>query len=485
MPPRNLNVILLAVFLSVLCYITHRRTKTALLVGSALDLIRHNYVDPVDDETLLTAAMNGLTESLDENSTYIPGSAYGSFQDSINQEFAGIGIFVEQPDLDEPVRVITPLVGSPALKAGLLPGDKIINVDGEDVRKLTLAEVSERLRGPVDTTVRLRVLRDDDKEVSMTVRRQTIELESVIGDHRDEEHAWVYRLKDDPSIAYMRLTSFGEKTVQELRDVLEKLDNDFRGLVLDLRGNSGGLLYAAVDVSNMFIESGKIVSTRIRGDVVEEQIEAEPGTLVDPSKPVAVLIDGNSASASEIVAACLQDNGRAVVVGTRSYGKGTVQNILPLQYGRSALRLTVARYYRPNDKNIHRMPDATEEDEWGVTPDEGYVVPLDEETLQTLMQRWREASYPMLTARRETSDKADDESQAKMTEPEPEPESVSESEPESEVKTDGDIGGQTETRELQENLPAGGLPVDPQLQRAVDYLNERLSSRGKEPRLAA
>ena len=310
--------------------------------------------------------------------------------------------------------MITPLVGSPALKAGMLPGDKIVVVDGQDVRTLSLEDVSKRLRGPVDTTVRLVVARQEDEKVSMTVRRQTIELESVIGDHRDDRNQWVFRLKDDPTIAYMRLTGFGEKTAEELRQVLQDLDKDVSGLVLDLRGNSGGLLYAAVDVSNMFIERGRIVSTRVRGNVVEETFDAEPGTLVDAKLPVAVLIDGNSASASEIVAACLQDNGRAVIVGTRSYGKGTVQNILPLQYGRSALRLTVARYYRPNDKNIHRMPEATEDDEWGVSPDEGYEVPVDEQTLQDLMLRWRVASYPMLASvPAETTD--DEESDARET----------------------------------------------------------------------
>jgi len=445
MPPRNLNVLLLAASISVLCYVTHRRAQPAMMVGSALDLIRQFYVDPVDSEALLIAAMNGMTATLDENSSYIPGEAYGSFQDSINQEFAGIGIFVEQPEEDAPVRVITPLVGSPALKAGLLPGDRILIVDDEDVRELPLAEVSKKLRGPIGTTVALVILRNEREEVSLVVRRQRIELESVIGDHRDANDSWVYRLADDPTIAYLRLTSFGEKTVRELRRVLVHLDNDFRGLVLDLRGNSGGLLYSAADVCNMFMNEGRIVSTRIRGDIVEETRNAEPGTLVHPRIPMAVLIDGNSASASEIVAACLQDNERAVIVGTRSYGKGTVQNILPLQYGRSALRLTVARYYRPNGHNIHRMPTATEADEWGVTPDEGYEVSLDEETLQDLMRRWREASYPMLSAQQLEA-------------------------------TDPDAG----------ESPTSGLSIDPQLQRAVEYLWESVAAPASDtPAVAA
>ncbi len=228
MPPKNLNIILLAVSVSLLCYLTHRRARTAMMVGDALELINNFYVDPVDRDNLLTAAMNGMTGQLDEHSSFIPGDAYESFQDSINQEFAGIGIFVEQPDPEQPVRVITPLVGSPALKAGVLPNDEIVQVDGEDVSKLSLRDVSARLKGPVGTNVNL-VVRRETEELPLTVGRATIELESVIGDHRDQQDRWVYRLRDHPEIAYVRLTSFGEKTVDELRAVLEQLNNDFTG----------------------------------------------------------------------------------------------------------------------------------------------------------------------------------------------------------------------------------------------------------------
>ena len=406
MPPRNLNVILVSAFIAVMCYMTHRRARTAIMVGDALDMIDRYYVDPVDKDSLLTAAMDGMTGSLDEHSSFIPGDAYESFRDSINQEFAGIGIFVEQPDSNRPVRVITPLVGSPALEAGILPDDRIIEVDDVDVSKMLLKEVSDRLKGPIGTMVKVKVRRQAGEEIAMSVGRATIELESVIGDHRDKNNKWVYRLKSQPSIAYIRLTSFGEKTVDELQSVLSRLDNDFDALVLDVRGNSGGLLYAARDISDMFIDSGRIVSTKIRGGIVEEVYDASPGTLVNKDKPVAILIDGGSASASEIVAACLQDNRRATIVGTRSYGKGTVQNILPLQFGRSALRLTVARYYRPSDQNIHRDKDATDEDVWGVTPEGENLVVVDEETLKKLSDRLREASYPLLSDSTATSDSA-------------------------------------------------------------------------------
>ncbi len=422
MAPRNINLIIVTAAICSLCYVTHRRVRPAMIVGDALNMIDAFYVDAVDSDQLLISAMQGMTSTLDENSEYIPGAAYVSFQDTINQEFAGIGIFVEASAEDGPVQVKTPLVGSPALAAGFLPGDLIIKVDGEDVSKMPLPDVSNRLRGPVgtsaDVTVRRKLngdsvnggsVNDTEGETEntetadvlweehvLTVTRARIELESVVGDYRDADDQWVYRLKEDPTIAYIRLTSFGEKSTAEMTQALATLNNNFRGIVLDLRGNGGGLLHAAAEISDMFLNGGNIVSTRMRGGVIESEFDAQPGTLVDPSKPMAVLIDGNSASASEILSACLQDNERAVVVGTRSYGKGTVQNILPLQFGRSALRLTVARYYRPSGANIHRGADASDDDEWGVTPDKGFMVELDEESLLKVSKRWTEAAYPAM-----------------------------------------------------------------------------------------
>lgn len=371
-----------------------------MMVGEAIEMIDRYYVEPVDRRELLTSAMAGMTSTLDQHSEYIPPVSYQAFQDTIQQEFAGIGIYVDQPVEGEPVRVITPLVGSPALRAGLMPGDAILEVDGEYVGDMDIRSVSERLRGPIATTVQLLVERGEEK-LEVKVQRDTIQLESVIGDYRNGGNEWVYRLKQHPDIVYVRMTSFGDKTVSELRSVLSRLmpKSDVSGFVLDLRGNGGGLLTAAVDVCDMFLSSGRIVSTKTRGGVVEDEVSATAGTLVPPDMPVAILIDEHSASASEIVAAALQDHGRATIVGTRSYGKGTVQNILPLEYGRSALRLTVAKYYRPSDQNIHRGVDDTEEDVWGVSPDPGMDVKIAEDDIRQLARFWEEASYPSLKNR--------------------------------------------------------------------------------------
>jgi carboxyl-terminal processing protease len=445
MLPRNFLYLLIVASISLFCHVKSRQTKIALFVADAVQMIDAYYVDSVEDENLLNGAMKGMTDLLDEHSSFIPITAYESFQDSIEQEFAGIGILVEQPTPDSPVRVITPLVGSPALAAGLLPGDVILQVDAERVEQLDMEAVSKRLRGPIGTPVRV-LIRRGEEERAVEIVRATIEMESVIGEHRDTNHKWVYRLKQAPEIAYIRITTFGEKTKAELTRVLESLNNDFRSLVLDLRGNGGGLLYTAVDICDMFLDQGVIVSTRIRGGKMGEKYAAKPGVLVSTDKPMVILIDSDSASASEIVAACLQDNKRAVIAGVRSYGKGSVQEVLPLQYGHSALRLTIARFYRPSDKSIHRLKDATDADDWGVRPDPGLEVPMDEETVKGLARYQLEASYPLLKGIERPSLRVVD------------PGATSESTA-PETKTD--------------NTPnVNSLDVDPQLQRAVEHLRQ-------------
>ena len=459
MSSRNFNIILLAALVSVFCYVAHRRTVTALHVGDALALIDDHYVDPIDKNELLIAAMNGMTSKLDEHSGYIPAQEFENFQHNINQEFAGIGIYVEQPPDGPPIRVVTPLVGSPALSAGIMPGDRFLRVDDQDVSSMGLQEVSAKLKGPIGTMVRVTVRRDtadQQQQIDLNIKRETIELESVIGDHRDDQNRWVYRLQDDPSIAYVRLTGFGEKTVTELKHVLTELNDDFQALVFDMRGNGGGLLDTAVEVSDMFLDQGMIVSTRTRGGAMEDSYQAKPGVLVRMDKPMAILIDGQSASASEIVAACLQDNQRAVIVGTRSYGKGTVQNVMPLRYGRSALRLTVARFYRPSGQNLHRSQDATDDQPWGVRPNPGLEVPLDDVIRPQLEKRWREVSYPSLVG---TPDRSTDQR------------AIAETQAAADSLADPDRIG-------------SGMMIDPQLRRAVEHLRNQIVEKITEPAAA-
>ncbi len=448
MPPRNVNVILIAGLVSWLCYSTASGAKKAILVGEAIQLIDQFYVDPVNDAALVEAAMDGMTATLDEHSEYIPPGMYGAFQDMIEQEFAGIGILVEQPEQGKPVRVITPLVGSPALEAGVLPKDEILKVDGLDVSTMEIGDVSNRLRGVLDTsvtvTVRRKVSPTDEKLIDIQLFRKSIEMESVVGDYRDGQSQWVYRLKSHPEIAYIRLTSFGEKTVNELKRVLESLNSDFDALIFDVRANSGGLLNAAVDVCDDFLESGRIVTIKKRGGEIDSEFDASPGLLVRSEIPMVVLIDGNSASASEIVAACLQDHKRAFIVGSRSYGKGTVQNVLTMDFGRSALKLTTARYYRPNGRNIHRLKDAKEEDEWGVMPDEGLNVLVNDEGFAAILQQWQKASFPVISMSEGDASNSDGESKEKQDD--------------------------------ENQNPAPSEPVDPQLERAIERLRESIQA---------
>lgn len=398
MPPRNVQFLIVAIAVAILCNVTASRFRRVSLLGDAITLIDRFYIDPVDEAELVESAMDGLTAQLDQHSEFIPARSFGMFNEVMDQEFAGVGILVEQPDPQGPIRIITPLVGSPALEAGLLPGDEIIGVAGQDVSAADMREVTGLLRGPLKTEVLVRVRRKLPQGYTLVearLERRNIQIESVVGDYRDGDNRWVYRLKGHPEIAYLRVSSFGEKTAAEIRGAIEGLGEGVTGLIVDVRGNAGGLLNAAVEVCDDFLEEGRIVTIKRRGGEIDTEFEAIPGAIVPMGLPMVVLIDGDSASASEVVAACLQDHGRAKLVGVRSFGKGTVQNVLPMQGGRSALKLTTARYYRPNGQNIHRLDAAPDDDLWGVRPDDGFEVPMSNGARRRLDETWQIRSFPV------------------------------------------------------------------------------------------
>jgi len=348
------------------------------------------------------------------------------------------------------------------LAAGLMPGDEIVGVEGDDVSELDIREVTDRLRGPIGSDVLVMVRRmvgDLAERIEIRLRRQTILVESVVGDHRDQNDRWVYRLRNYPRIAYLRITTFGEKTAGEVRQVLADLQGDYDSLILDVRGNSGGLLHSAVEICDDLLDEGRIVSIRKRGGELESEFDASPGMVIAADLPVVVLIDGNSASASEIVAACLQDHGRATVIGSRSFGKGTVQSVLLLESGRSALKLTTARYYRPSGRNIHRLAGSGDDDEWGVTPDEGMVVAMSDELRQALVRKWQQSTYPVSTQpEREPSEPMANE--AVSAEPVPTEPGADAAEPSAPEKK----------APAASSLDPTGRMIDPQLRRAIDFL---------------
>ncbi len=344
------------------------------LLIDTINQVEQNYVKPVERRKLVEAAIRGVLSELDDYSGYVGPDRMTRFQTAVSHQFDGIGVNVS---LDRGrLTVISPYVGSPAYRAGLTAGDQILEIDGKSTEGLGLDDAVSLLKGEIGTSVSLKVShpgRSDTEEISVT--RAVVYLETVLGDLRGENDQWDYLLDHNLRIGYVRLTGFGTHTARDLRKVVRDLEKaKVAGLILDLRFNPGGLLSCAIQVADLFVSEGKIVSTAGR-NVKEKVWEASKrGTF--GGVPMVVLINGHSASASEIVAACLQDHDRAVIVGQRSYGKGSVQRVIEMEGGHSALKLTTAGYLRPNGKNIDRHPGDKDEDEWGVKPNEGYELKL-------------------------------------------------------------------------------------------------------------
>jgi carboxyl-terminal processing protease len=368
------------------------------LVVDVLDEVDHKYVRPLDADAkrkLVEDMVNGGLERLDPHSNFINSRDYKRFTLNSKGKFGGVGIQLstDRQNADRLV-VVSPMVDTPAYEAGVLAGDLILKIDGRSTENMKVNDAVDLITGDPGQKVVLTVLHEGTKEpVDLEMVRAEIHVPSVLGDLRkpDNPKEWDYLLDKPNKIAYVRLMAFTETTATELRAVLEQLKKEgIHGLVLDLRTNPGGLLRSAVEVCRMFLPEGRIVSTKGRNQQEEIYDANGDGAIFVPVQnyPVAVLINRLSASASEIVAAALQDHHRAVIIGERSYGKGSVQNVIEMEGHTSALKLTTASYWRPSGKNIHRFPDSKDSDEWGVQPDPDFVVKLkDEERLEYLMYR--------------------------------------------------------------------------------------------------
>ena len=336
--------------------------------------IEHNYVKDVDRRELMEAAIKGMLTKLDQYSSYIPPKDVSRFTESVEQEFGGIGIQVNIDPETKRLTVIAPLPGTPAYSTGVRAGDVIMEIESESTEGFSITDAIKRLRGRPGEAVTIGVLHDGDDTIEqIKIVRDTIQPATVMGEQYNDDGTWDFMLDDEKRIGYVRLTHFSRRSARELNDAIKELvSDDMQGLILDLRFNPGGLLSQAVEIADMFVTDGPIVSTKGR-NTEERKWEAKaPRTYKD--FPMAILVNRYSASASEIVSACLQDHERAVVVGERTFGKGSVQNVINLEDGASALKLTTASYHRPSGKNIHRFPDATEDDEWGVKPNDGYNI---------------------------------------------------------------------------------------------------------------
>lgn len=320
------------------------------LFGDIFERIRSTYVEDVEEKELIENAINGMLSSLDPHSSYLPPDDFSDMRVQTRGEFGGLGIEVTQEDGF--VKVVTPIDDTPAARAGVAPGDFITHVDGEPVLGLNLNEAVDLMRGPVGSDIVITIVREgEDEPFDLTLTRDTIKVAAV-------------RARSEGNVVVLRVSSFTEQTFPNLEEGLNEqveaaggIDN-VDGFVIDLRNNPGGLLDQAVAVSDAFLDAGEIVSTRGRDPRDSDRYNAKPGDLAE-GKPLVVLINGGSASASEIVAGALQDHKRAIVVGTKSFGKGSVQTIVPLQ-GKGAMRLTTARYYTPSGRSIQNL---------GVAPD--------------------------------------------------------------------------------------------------------------------
>jgi carboxyl-terminal processing protease len=314
--------------------------KQLNLFGDVFELVRSNYVDDVTDDTLVEGAINGMLTALDPHSNYLNSKNFNDMKVQTRGEFGGLGIEVSMEN--GLVKVVSPIDDTPAANAGLKPGDLITHLEGQPVQGLTLPEAVEKMRGPINSDITLTIRREGREAFDVKLTRANIKIQSV------RSHI------EGNNIAYVRITSFNEQTDVGLNNAMKNLkqqaNNKLIGVVLDLRNNPGGLLDQAVAVSDAFLDKGEIVSTRGRRSDDAQRYNARSGDIAS-GLPVAVLINGGSASASEIVAGALQDHHRAILIGTKSFGKGSVQTIIPLA-GHGAMRLTTARYYTPAGRSI-------------------------------------------------------------------------------------------------------------------------------------
>jgi carboxyl-terminal processing protease len=314
------------------------------LFGDIFERVRANYVEEVEEKELITAAINGMLSSLDPHSTYLPPESFEDMREQTKGEFGGLGIEVTMEN--NFVKVVAPIDDTPAAEAGLEAGDFVTHIDGESVLGLTLSEAVDRMRGPVGSEITITVSREGEEEpFDVTIVRDVITIRAV-------------RSRVEGNVGVLRITTFNENTTRNLEEAIEEIEADVNGgelagYVIDLRNNPGGLLTEAISVADAFLEEGEIVSTRGRNLEEADRRNAEPGDLTD-GKPIVVLINEGSASASEIVAGALQDQRRAIILGAKSFGKGSVQTVMRLG-DKGAMKLTTARYYTPSGRSIQAL----------------------------------------------------------------------------------------------------------------------------------
>ncbi|MFT5422541.1 MAG: carboxyl-terminal processing protease [Phycisphaerales bacterium] len=348
-------------------------------------MIDRYYVNEVDDAKLQQAAIDGMLGVLgDPYTVYVPPVEQRDFDKSLMGQYVGIGAEVNKPG--ENLIIVSPMDGSPAWKAGIMAGDEITAIDGDPTSEMTADDCVDRLMGTPGTPVTVTVDRDGEM-LEITIVRNRIQVQAVKGVHREagDDGAWRFLIDPDDNIAYIRLTQFTPGCAAEIARAIQtarqEAGGELGGLVLDLRWNPGGLLDEAIRIADLFLDEGTIVSTKGRAYPEQKAQAHEAGTL--PSFPMAVLINGSSASASEVLSGALVENGRAVTVGERTFGKGSVQSVKSLSGGAGVVKMTEQAYYLPSGRNIHRLDDSAS---WGVDPTPGFFVPM---TNDEVLESWR------------------------------------------------------------------------------------------------
>lgn len=366
-----------------------------LNVYDQLDLlvdVRHEivteFVEQPDETAMIEAAVRAMVESLNDPYTiYLSASELEPFDREVRGSFSGIGAEVRfDPDVRR-ARIVSPLEDSPAWRAGVMAGDLILEVDGQDTLDMPLSATIERLTGQEGTPVVIRLRHESGQEETLTIVRARIDVPTIKGLRRDDSGHWQFIIDAEHGIGYVRILQFTGSTADDLRRAIEQMTaGELRGLILDLRFDPGGMLQTAVDIADMFLPKGQTIVS-VRGRASPERVYASTREPVVPPVPVVVLANEASASAAEILTGALSDNHRAVFVGARTFGKGSVQQVRMLASGGSAIKITNAYYYLPSGRNIHRRPDA---ERWGVDPDEGFYVPMTAQQTEAMLRIRRE-----------------------------------------------------------------------------------------------
>ncbi len=352
--------------------------------------VADNYVDPVDESKLNAGAIDGMLGQLDPFSVFVPPARQDDFDRMLSGTFKGVGIKLDQ-HLDGAIEIVTPVDGSPAARSGIEPGDILLAVDDHVLDKVRLMDLIKMIGGKIGTQVKLTVRHPDGKTATYTLTREEVREPIVKGYTRNDDNSWDFFICDDPKVGYVQLTQFTGESYKDLRKVLEdQLAGGMKGLILDLRFNPGGQLDQAESIINMLIPAGQTILTT-RGRSRPEQKRISDGVNLLPNFPMLVMVNEHSASAAEIVSGSLMDNKRAVVLGERTYGKGSVQEVIPLDEQGGELKLTVAYYYLPSGRLVHKKPGATD---WGVQPQ--IYVPMDIATQEkVLLEREQQETFKL------------------------------------------------------------------------------------------